>query len=49
MLYMDSIGCIGDGDKPESLLRVEKLTGKRLKFYQLSLGDSNALDKVFQL
>ncbi|KAF4519888.1 hypothetical protein B566_EDAN005229 [Ephemera danica] len=37
----------GEGDKPESLLRVEKLTGKSLTFYELSLADSKAVDKVF--
>ncbi|NOT85367.1 MAG: UDP-glucose 4-epimerase GalE [Methylococcaceae bacterium] len=33
--------------KTESLLRVEKITGKALKFYQLDICDKAALQKVF--
>lgn len=32
---------------PESLKRIEKLTGKKVKFYEVTLLDKDALSKVF--
>uniref|UniRef100_A0A1B6FBE9 UDP-glucose 4-epimerase n=1 Tax=Cuerna arida TaxID=1464854 RepID=A0A1B6FBE9_9HEMI len=32
---------------PECLKRIEKLSGKKIKFYELDIGDKSALSKVF--
>jgi UDP-glucose 4-epimerase len=35
-------------DLPESLIRVQEITGKKLKFYQVNLCERDALDRVFK-
>lgn len=35
-------------DKPESLKRVEKITGKTIIFYNVDIRDNTALQKLFQ-
>ena len=34
--------------KEESLNRIEKITGKRVKFYKADILDKEALDKIFK-
>lgn len=34
--------------KPESLKRVEKITGKNVIFYNVNIMDKNALDQIFK-
>lgn len=35
-------------DKPESLRRVEKITGESVTFYDVDIRDKEALDKIFK-
>lgn len=37
-----------NAEKPEVLLRVEKITGKSTIFYQVDIRDTEALDKIFK-
>ncbi|XP_060521204.1 UDP-glucose 4-epimerase isoform X2 [Cylas formicarius] len=37
-----------DGEKPESLKRVEQITGEKVTFYNVDIRDKDALDKVFK-
>ncbi|XP_019870278.1 UDP-glucose 4-epimerase isoform X2 [Aethina tumida] len=39
----------GNDEKPESLKRVEKITGEAVTFYNVDIRDKEALDKVFKL
>lgn len=36
------------GQKAESLIRVEKITGKPITFYKVDVADKEALDKIFK-
>ncbi|XP_050299281.1 UDP-glucose 4-epimerase isoform X1 [Anthonomus grandis grandis] len=38
-----------DHEKPEALLRVEKITGEKVSFYDVDIRDKEALDKVFKM
>lgn len=43
------VNCYAEkGEKPESLKRVEKITGKQVGFYDLDIRDKTALQKLFQ-
>lgn len=43
------VNCYADGnDKPESLKRVEKITGETVTFYNVDIRDREALDKIFK-
>ncbi|XP_023015511.1 UDP-galactose 4'-epimerase isoform X1 [Leptinotarsa decemlineata] len=43
------VNCYADGnDKPESLKRVEKITGETVIFYNVDTRDKEALDKIFK-
>lgn len=43
------VNCYANGnDKPESLKRVEKITGKQITFYNVDIRDREALDAVFK-
>ncbi|CAH0552199.1 unnamed protein product [Brassicogethes aeneus] len=39
----------GQNEKPESLKRVEKITGETVTFYNVDIRDREALDKIFKL
>ncbi|XP_025835371.1 UDP-glucose 4-epimerase isoform X1 [Agrilus planipennis] len=44
------VNCYAEkNDKPESLKRVEKLTGKQIIFYNVDIRDKTSLDKIFKV
>lgn len=44
------VNCYADkNDKPESLKRVEKITGETVTFYNVDIRDREALDRIFKL
>ncbi|KAJ8977956.1 hypothetical protein NQ317_008148 [Molorchus minor] len=46
----NNVNCYATGkDKPESLKRVEKITGESVTYYNVDIRDKEALDKVFKL
>lgn len=38
----------GRGEHPESLKRVQEITGKKIAYYDVDIRDKNALDEVFK-
>ena len=42
------IGLVGSGGWPESLVRVQNITKKSLKFYDVDVCDRNSLRQVFE-
>ena len=42
------IGLVGSGGWPESLVRVQNITKKSLKFYDVDVCDSSSLRHVFE-
>lgn len=42
------INCYSGNDKPESLKRVETITGETVIFYNVDIRDREALDKIFK-
>lgn len=43
------VNCYAEGnDKPESLKRVEKITGKHVTFYNVDITNKIALNEIFQ-
>lgn len=45
--FVNSAKGSGKGNKPESLQRVEQLTGRQLLFYEADLQDKNGINKIF--
>ena len=42
------IGLVGSGGWPESLVRVQNITKKSLKFYDVDVCDGNSLRQIFE-